>query len=110
MIVNTKVFNFRFTLGTLIVAIIALSAYGFSNYSALKSETVYLVHEKKLLQQELSNFIERYDELASENNSLKSQFENSRTRAKIAYDSMSMLNANLSVLSKYKAELMFLKW
>lgn len=109
MIVNTRVLNFRFTIGTLIVAFIVLAAYGFSNYNELKSNSDYLAHEKKLLLKELNDFIERYDELGSEANSLKSRFEISRLRAKKAFDSLEILNANLNVLSKYKAELMFLK-
>lgn len=109
MIVNTRVFNFRFTIGTLIVAFIVLAAYGFSNYNELKSNSDFLAHEKKLLLQELNDFIERYDELGFEQNSLKAQFEISKLRAKKAFDSLEVLNANLSVLSKYRAELMFLK-
>ncbi len=109
MIVNTTIFNYRFTIGTLIIAVIVFAAYGFSNYSVVKSDNDYLVHEKKLLQKELNEFIERYDELGSENNSLKSQFESSKVRAQIAYDSLSILKANVSVLSRFRAELMFLK-
>lgn len=109
MIVNTKVFNYRFTIGTLIVAIIVLASYGFSNYSAIKSDNDYLTHEKKLLQKELGDFIERYDELGLENTSLESQFENAKVRAQNAYDSLSILKANVSVLSQFRAELMFLK-
>lgn len=109
MIVNTRVFNYRFTIGTLIVAIIVLAVYGFSNYSVLESDRDYLVHEKKLLQKELNQFIDRYDELSSNNNSLKSQFENAKLRAQNAYDSLSILKVSVSTLSRYKAELMFLK-
>lgn len=109
MIVNTKVFNYRFTLGTLIIAVIALASYGFSNYSALESDHDFLTHEKKLLQKELNEFIEIYDALDLEKNSLKSQFERTRERAQIAYDSLSILKANVSVLSRFRAELMFLR-
>jgi hypothetical protein len=109
MIVNTKVFNYRFTIGTLILAIIALAAYGFSNNSVVRSENDFLKHEKKLLQKELNAFIERYDELDLENYSLKSQFEITRKRAQNAYDSLSILKANVAVLSRFRAELMFLR-
>lgn len=109
MIVNTQVFNYRFTIGTLIVAIIVLATYGFSNYSSLDSDNDYLANEKKLLQLELNEFINRYDELSLEKESLKSLFENTRERAQLAYDSLSLLKANVAVLSKYRAELMFLK-
>lgn len=109
MIVNTKVFNYRFTIGTLILAFIALAAYGFSNYSVVKSENDFLKHEKKLLQKELNAFIERYDELDLEHYSLKSKFEITRKRAQNAYDSLSILKANVAVLSRFRAELMFLR-
>ena len=61
MIVNTKVFNYKFTIGTLVVAIIVLAAYGFSKYSDVRSDKNYLTHEKKLLQKELNDFINRYE-------------------------------------------------
>ena len=109
MIVNTQVFNYRFTIGTLIVAIIVLAAYGFSSYTSLESDNDFLANEKKLLQLELNQFIERYDELSLEKQSLKSLFENTRNRAQQAYDSLSLMKANVAVLSKYRAELMFLK-
>lgn len=109
MIVNTKVFNYRFALGTLIIAVIALATYGFSNYSTLESDHDFLTHEKKLLQKELRVFIERYDTLDLEKNSLKSQFESTKKRAQIAYDSLSILKANVAVLARFRAELMFLR-
>ncbi len=109
MLVNTRFFNYRLTIGTLIVAILAIAAYGFSGYKDIRSDSKYLVQEKKLLQQELGEFIELYEELGSENQSLKSQFNSLSSRARVAFDSLSQLNANLSVLSQLKAELMFLK-
>lgn len=109
MIVNTKVLNYRFALGTLIVAILVLAATGFSKYDELKSENDYLVHEKKLLQQELSEFIDRYDELGSSSITLKRQFEETQKLAKTAFDSLKLLKANEAILLRYRQELMFLK-
>lgn len=109
MIVNTKVFNFKFTIGTLVVAIIVLAAYGFSKYSDFRSDKAYLAHEKKLLQKELNNFIDRYDNLDSKFITLESKFENTIERAQLAHDSLSVLKADVAVLSRYRAELMFLK-
>ena len=109
MIVNTKVFNYKFTIGTLVVAIIVLAAYGFSKYSDVRSDKNYLTHEKKLLQKELNDFINRYDNLDSDFIALESKFENTIERAQLAYDSLSVLKADVAVLSRYRAELMFLK-
>lgn len=109
MIVNTQVFNYRFTIGTLIIAIIALAIYGFSNYSELEADRDYLVHEKKLLQKELNRFIDSYDEISSTNTILKSQFENAKLSAQNAYDSLGILKANVSTLARYKAKLMLLE-
>lgn len=109
MIVNTKVFNYKFTIGTLVVAIIVLATYGFSKYSDVKSNKDYLTHEKKLLQKELNDFIDRYDDLDSKFITLESKFENTIRRAQLAYDSLSVLKADVAVLSRYRAELMFLK-
>ena len=109
MIVNPSVFNFRLALGTLIIAIIALAAFGFSNYSSLKSDSDFIKQEKKLLQQELSAFITRYDELGSENDSLQLEFEAVKLRAKSALDSLNDIKADLALLSHVQAELMFLR-
>ncbi|MBT8253948.1 MAG: hypothetical protein HKN00_02030 [Flavobacteriaceae bacterium] len=109
MIVNTTVLNFRFALGTLIVALFVLAAYGFSNYSALKSDADFLMHEKKLLQQELNKVIVRYDELGLKNDSLKSKFETAKQRAQSAFDSLDKLKIDVSVLTQVQSELMFLR-
>lgn len=109
MIVNTTVFNYRLTLGVLIVAILALAALGFTNFKDLQSDYDYLTHEKKLLQKELTDFIDQYDSLGSENVSLKSSFETTKRKAEIALDSLDILKADLNVLYRFKKELLLLK-
>ena len=109
MIVNRQVFNYRFTIGTLIVAIAILTAYGFTNYSSVKSTNDFIEHEKKLLQSELNEIINRYDALSLEKHSLKSQIESTKAEAKKAYDSLSVLKADVSLLKRYRTELMLLK-
>lgn len=109
MIVNTTVFNYRLTLGALIVAILVLATFGFTNYQDLQSDYDYLSHEKKLLQKELSEFINEYDSLGSENESLKSRFETTSAQAKLFLDSLNSLKADVSVLARFKKELFLLK-
>ena len=86
-----------------------LAAFGFSKYSDVKYDNDYLAHEKKLLQMELNDFIERYDNLGSTYTALQSTFEDTKARAQRAYDSLSILKTNVAVLSRYRAELMLLK-
>ena len=109
MIVNPSAFNFRLALGTLIIAIIAIAAFGFSNYSSLKSDSDFIKQEKKLLRQELSAFIARYDALGTENDSIQLQFEAAKKRANSALDSLNEIKADLALLSHVQAELMFLR-
>ena len=109
MIVNPSEFNYRLTLGSLLVAIIALAAFGFSNYSALKSDADFIKQEKKLLQQELSAFISSYDALELESDSIRIQYETVRARAQSALDSLKDIKADVALLSHVQSELLYLR-
>ena len=91
------------------VVALAIVAYGITRYSKLQSESNFLRQEKKLLLQELSDIIDRYDTLDSEKDSIYIDFEEIRAKAQKAYDSLYVLKADLSLLSSLKAELNFLR-
>ena len=109
MIVNPQVFNYRLTIGTLIVTLAVLATFSFSSYSSYKSEQDFLEQEKKLLQYELTEIIDRYDELDTRNSNLKSQLNDAKARAIIAFDSLKKVKVTASFVSSIKGELMFLK-
>ncbi|MBT8271132.1 MAG: hypothetical protein KJO25_03710 [Bacteroidia bacterium] len=109
MIINTRVFNYRLIIGSVIVVALTIAAYGITSYNKLQSESNFLRQEKKLLLQELSDILDRYDALDSEKDSIHIDFEEIRARAQKAYDSLYVLKADLSLLSSLKAESNFLK-
>lgn len=93
MIVNPQEFNYRVTIGILVVAIVAFAAYGFSSYSTLKSSKDFLVQEKRHLHNELSEILNRYDELNSENLTLKFQLDSTTNRVGIIDNAIKNLQA-----------------
>jgi hypothetical protein len=97
MIVNPQEFNYRVTIGILVVAIVAFAAYGFSSYSTLKSDKDFLVQEKRHLHNELSEILDRYDELNSENLILKSQLDSTAYRVRISDNAIKNLQAKASL-------------
>ncbi len=109
MIVNPSEFNYRLALGSLIIAIIALAAFGFANYRDIKSDTDFIKQEKKLLRQELSAFISQYDALELENDSIRLQYDTVLDRAQSALDSLNHIKADVALLSHVQSELLFLK-
>ncbi len=109
MIVNPQEFNYRFILGSVIVAFMVVAAFGIVNYNDLKSDTDFLRQEKKLLRQELSSFIDSYDELGTENDSMKMLYDQALLRARHALDSLNVLKTDVALLSHVQSELMELK-
>lgn len=109
MIINPKEFNYKFTIGILVVVIAVFSAYGLSSYSALKSNKDFLVQQKSHLHNELSEIINRYDELNSENLTLKSQLDSTIYRVGITNNAIQELEAKVVFNSSLQNELTFLK-
>ncbi len=109
MIVNPQVFNYRFTIGTLIIAFSALSIFSFTSYNNAESEKEFLKQEKKLLENQISEIISSYDKLGEVNENLASQLSQTKVLVEKANNSVIQLKADLSLLPKYRNELMFLK-
>jgi len=109
MIVNPQVFNYRLTIGTLIVAFTILAAYSYTNYNSIKSNEDFLKQEKKLLESQISEIISSYDYLENVNKSLTSELNGAKNKIETTYDSLIELKANMSLIAKYRDELMTLK-
>jgi len=109
MIVNPQVFNYRFTIGTLMVAFTVLAAYSYTSYTSSQSKEDFLNQEKKLLEDQVSKVISGYEELGSVNKSLKLDLENSKNIITQTQDSLQKLQANMSLIQKYRDELLALK-
>lgn len=109
MIVNPQVFNYRFTIGTLLVAFTVLAAYSYTSYTSTQSKEDFLNQEKKLLENQISKVISSYDELGSVNENLKLELNNTKTIIAQTKDSLDELQANMSLIFKYRDELLALK-
>lgn len=109
MIVNPQVFNYRFTIGTLVVAIGILAAYSYTSYTSAESKEAFFKQEKKLLENQTSRIITSYDELNSINKELILDLDSTKNIIAQTQDSLEELQANMSLINKYKKELLELK-
>ena len=109
MIVNPQVFNYRFTIGSLVIAFTVLAAFSYSNYTSAQSKEDFFKQEKRLLENQVSKVITSYDELGDLNKDLKSELDNTNQLISQAQDSLDELKANTSLISKYRNELITLK-
>lgn len=109
MIVNPQLFNYRLIIGSLIIAVAVLTVYSFTSYQSIAAHQQFLEQEKKLVESELSQMITRYDDVSISNDLISSQLEDAKRNTKLALDSLRMLRGDLSVLSKFKQQLFYLK-
>ena len=109
MIVNPQFFNYRLIIGSLVVAIAVLAVFSFTNYESAKEHQHYLEQEKKLVETELSQLIKRYDEVADINDYMTSQLKDAKITTRKTLDSLRLLKSDLSVISRFKNQLIILK-
>lgn len=104
MIVNPQLFNYRLITGSLIVGIAVLSIFSFTNYQSIQSHQQFLEQEKKLIEIELSQMIQRYDEVSQKNNLITSQLELANNTTENALDSVRLLQKELNKISKIEQQ------
>ena len=109
MIVNPQVFNYRLTIGTLIVAFTALAAYSFTSYNTGKFNEDFLKQEKKLLENQISEIISSYDKLEEVNKSLIIKLDSANVEIGFAHNSLKQLKTDESIIVNIREELMGLK-
>jgi hypothetical protein len=109
MIVNPQEFNYRVTIGVLVVVIAVFTAYGLTSYSTLKSDKDFLVQEKRHLHNELSEILNRFDALNSENLTLKSQLDSTIYKVGVTSNAIEKLEVKAAFNSKLQKQLTFLK-
>ncbi|RIA08422.1 hypothetical protein OE09_0234 [Flavobacteriaceae bacterium MAR_2010_72] len=102
MIVNPQLFNYRLITGSLIVVIAAVTVYSFTNQQSIEAHQQFLEQEKKLVENELSQMIQRYDDVSSTNSLIAFQLKNAKLDAKNALDSLRLLRSDVAVISKVK--------
>jgi len=109
MIVNPQLFNYRLIIGSLLVVLTAVGIYSFTNYKSIKSYEEFLKQEKFLIEQELTEMLESYDELSQDYNLMASQLQEAKLETKNALDSLRLLKSDLSIITKFKEQLIILK-
>lgn len=109
MIVNPQLFNYRLIIGSLVVALAILTVFSFTSYQSISSHQQFIEQEKKLVQVELSEMLEQYDDVSIKNEAISEELENTRQRTQSALDSIDILNNDIEILSKYKTQLQALK-
>ncbi len=109
MIVNPQFFNYRLIIGSLIVAVTLLSVFSFTSYQSIAAQQQFLEQEKHLVEGELSQMIERYDDVFLTNNLITSKLKDAKSEAQMTLDSLKVLKTNLAVLSRLKQQLNNLK-
>ncbi len=105
MIVNPQVFNYRLIIGSLIVTMSVLATFSFLNYESLQLHEQSLELEKKLVENELSQLIERYDDIASTNDYMASIVNQSKLTTQRALDSLRLLKSDIFVITRFKSQL-----
>lgn len=109
MIVNPQLFNYRLIISSLVLALIALSGFAYANYSNQQKIQTFIEQENKLVENELSEMLSRYDVLELDNGTVKVQLEESKRKLKSILDSVKSLKPNAALISRYKAQLINLK-
>lgn len=105
MIINTQLFNYRLIIGTLVIAIVILGSVSYFNYKTVKENQVFIEQEKYLVESELSEMISSYENLDVKSEYLGKQLEETKSKILIILDSVKQLKANVSLISKYRAQL-----
>ncbi len=109
MIVNPQLFNYRLIIGSLLVVLTVLGVYSFTNYESIKSYEEFLKQEKHLIETELTQMLESYDDLSNDYDLMASQLQEAKQETKIALESLRLLKSDLSIITKFKEQLIILK-
>ncbi|WP_146603188.1 hypothetical protein [Olleya aquimaris] len=86
-----------------------LGSYTISNYTTLENYKTYISQEKKLLENELSEMILRFDDVQVDNKQLNDKLEQSKTKIKSILDSIKTLKPSTSLLTLYRSKIRLLQ-
>ena len=109
MIVNPQLFNYRLIISSLLVVLTVLGVFSFTNYKSNKSYEEFLKQEKFLIEKELSEMLTSYDDLSQDYNLMSSQLQEAKLETKNALDSLRLLKSDLSIITRFKDQLIVLK-
>ncbi|WP_439150985.1 hypothetical protein [Winogradskyella sp.] len=109
MIVNPQLFNYRLIIGSLLVVLAVLGIFSFTNYQSVKSYEDFLKQEKHLIEVELSEMLNSSNDLSQDYDLMASQLQEAKLETKNALDSLRLLKSDLSIITKFKDQLIVLK-
>ncbi|NRD21929.1 hypothetical protein HNV10_01665 [Winogradskyella litoriviva] len=109
MIVNPQLFNYRLIISSLVIVLTVLGIYSYSNYRSNESYEAFLKQEKALIETELSELLSSYDDLSKDYNLMASQLQEAKLETRNALDSLRLLNSDLSIITKFRDQLIVLK-
>jgi len=109
MIVSPHIFNYRLIISSLLVVLAVLGIYSFTNYKSIESYEKFLEQEKSLIENELSEMLLSYDDLSQDYNLMASQLQEAKFETKNALDSLRLLKSDLSIITRFKEQLLVLK-
>ncbi|RED46653.1 hypothetical protein DFQ10_101424 [Winogradskyella eximia] len=109
MIVNPQLFNYRLIISSLLVVLTVLGIYSFNKYKSIESYEGFLKQEKVLIETELSEMLLSYDDLSQDYSLMASQLQEAKLETKMALDSLRLLNSDLSIVTRFKEQLIVLK-
>ena len=109
MIVIPNTYNYRLIIGSLVVAFVVLGSYSYINYDKLEDYTSYVAQEKKLLENELSEMITRYDKVQVDSESLNIKLEQSKFKIERILDSVKTLQPSTALLDLYRSKIKLLQ-
>ncbi|NRD19135.1 hypothetical protein HNV08_03670 [Winogradskyella eckloniae] len=109
MIVNPQLFNYRLIISSLLVVLTVLGIYSYSKYKSNESYEAFLKQEKVLIENELSELLSSYDDLSKDYNLMATQLQKAKLETRIALDSLRLLNSDLSIITRFKDQLIVLK-
>lgn len=102
-------FNYRLIIASLAVALVATGSYSFYNFNKLEDYKTFIYQEKKLLENELSEMITRFEDVEVENTSINIKLEAYKANIKGALDSIQALQADVTLLTVYRSKIKMLQ-
>ena len=109
MIVNPQLFNYRLIISSLLVVLTVLGIFSFTNYKSNQSYEEFLKQEKFLIEKELSEMLSGYDDLSQDYNLMASKLQEAKRETKATLDSLRLLKSDLSIITRFKEQLIILK-
>ncbi len=101
--------KFKVLIGILSAMLIALAVYTVSLYNDSKNTVSNLEKQKTEIETELEDLIANYDEVIQENELKDKDLLAARERIEVLLDSVKSAEANISLISRYRAEIGRLK-